>query len=75
MIENQTTYFYDCFYGSIFSTTENIELLLRSYCIRPDEDDNHWERIKPTNESQILGERFTFFELRQLNITGENLYE
>ncbi|CAF4200938.1 unnamed protein product, partial [Rotaria sordida] len=73
MTENHITHYYDCFYASMFSETSNIELLLRPYCIRP--DDNDLERIRSINESQIFGKRFTFFQLRQLNVTDENLYE
>jgi hypothetical protein len=48
-------------------------MTLRPYCIRPDDDDLTKKRL--INESQILGKRYTFFQLRQLNVTSENLYK
>lgn len=70
--ENQINYYYDCFY-SLSSTLNISELILQPYCIRP--DDYSLKRKRSINRSQILGTQYTFYQLRQLNITVEDLYE
>jgi hypothetical protein len=72
MAENETVRYYDCFYSP---TTKLVRtaITLQPYCIRP--DNNHLKIERWINQSQILGNQYTFFQLRQLNVTGRDLYE
>ena len=71
--ENQTVRYYDCFYSSTTKTNIPGVLTLQPYCIRP--DNNYFKRERSINQSQIRGNHYTFFQLRQLDVTGRDLYE